>query len=588
MVQKWNCITDIMRTSIFLITYWVLITISGGASAIEFEVTSSDNSLRKEPKDNIKQYLSQLEIKPSDSNNFVQQQAKKQALLALQAVGYYQANVRVNITKDIVTVDVKLGLATLMGRSDFKVIGQGKNDPDFKDLRIQFPIVLGSKFHHGNYEANKARFNQLAQEKGYFDSRWVTSEVSVDLKENKAYLTQHFDTGPRYRFGKTLIPDGHPANDLIIAMQPYKSGEFYHSSQLGEFNFSLNKSQYFSSVQAIPDKPNVENQLVDIKLSLIDKPKNTVELALGYSTDTGPRASMVWTKPWLNRYGHSLITQATLNKDDSNIKLDYRLPHGDPNDDYTSVVLGWKDVNITGQNYEKYTLQWQRHQPITTTWLRTLSLKYEREYDRSHHLSTDLVVPGISYSRTRMRGGLAAYWGDRQLISLETANKAWGSSNNVSKLSVHSNWLRQYQDTHQWLLKLELGAIDAASINDVPNSMRFFSGGDDNLRAYGYKAVSPLILEDGKLIPRGGLYQALASIEYSYPIKPDWRIATFYDIGTTTDDFSEPFKSDAGIGARWQTPIGLIRLDFAWGLKKDLHQPFDRPTRISFAIGVNL
>lgn len=558
-----------------------------------FNITSSDESLRDEPKDNIRQYLAQLDIKTSDSQDFIRQQVAKQTLLALQAVGYYQGKATVTITGEEqleILVDVKLGYATLMAQSDFKLVGDGKDDPEFKALRAVFPIVYGSKFHHGRFEENKSFFNQLAQARGYFSARWVVSEVTVDLVSNRAHLIQTFDTGPRYRFGQTHIPKDHAAIELIQAMIPYQEREFYHSDLLAQFNYSLNKSQYFSSVQAIPAKPDADTGVVDIALSLIDKPRNIVELSVGYSTDTGARSSVKWTKPWINRYGHNLVTNLNVSEEDKFFTTDYRMPHGDPNTDYTSILLGWQDLNTVGQNYEKYSLQWQRHQPTSSDWERTIFLKYEREYDRSDNSASDLVIPGISYARTRRRGGLATFWGDRQLYTLEAANKAWGSSSDLIKLSVHSNWLRQYNETHQLLLKLELGAINASSIDDVPHSLRFYSGGDDNLRAYDFKSVAPLTFDfyfDEK-IPRGGLYQALASLEYSYPVAENWRLATFYDTGTTTDDFSESLKANAGVGVRWQTPVGPIRLDFAWGLKKDAHPAFDRPFRVSFAIGLNL
>jgi len=575
----------------FLYGCLLFLTTLNTVLAAQYTLVSSDHSLRGQPKENIKQYLSQLTLKPSDDIGFIKQQVNKQALLAMQAVGYYQGTTDVSIkaADDTIVVDISLGPATLMAQSDLLLIGEGADDPDFLSLKATFPIVVGSKFHHGNFEDNKVRFIQLAQSKGYFSARWLQSDVSIDLVTNSAYLTQTFDSGRRYLFGRTLLPKNHPATALVDAMIPYLVGEAYHSDKLAAFNYALNKSQYFSSAQAIPTAPDSVTGMVDIDVSLIDKPKNIVELSMGYSTDTFERASIKWTKPWINRYGHNLVITSNLSRDERIVTTDYRIPHGDPNIDYTSVVLGWQDIDNTEQDYEKYSLQWQRHQEVGIDWRRTLFLKYEREYDGINTAATNLVIPGISYSRTRRRGGLDTYWGDRQLLTLEMANKSWGSSNDLIKLSIHSNWLRQYNDKHRVLIKLALGAIDASSIEEVPTSLRFFSGGDDNLRAYDFKSIAPLDSNsDGEPVAIGGLFQALASVEYSYPVHQDWRIATFYDIGTTTDDFSQSLKSDAGVGIRWQTVVGPIRLDFAWGLQDHQVAAYDHPFRISFSVGVNL
>jgi len=580
-----------MKLFTLIMLLWLNFSSFAHASIAQYTIRSTDQSLRDEPKQNIKQYLAQLELKSTDNANYIKQQVAKQARLAMQALGYYHGVAVVSLdpttTLDI-TVDIALGYATLMAQSDFILTGAAQSDPDFMALHAAFPIVVGAKFHHGTFEDNKNRFNQLAQAKGYFDGHWIVSEVRIDLVTNQAFLVQIFDSGVRYRFGNTLIPSLHAATQLIEAMVPYRAGDFYHSDQLAQFNFALNQSQYFASAQAIPSKPDVTTGFIDIAVSLIDKPKNMVELSVGYSTDTLERASVKWTKPWLNQHGHSLVTKANFSQEDQYFTTDYRIPHGDPNNDYTSVVLGWQDLNNDEQDYEKYSLQWQRHQPIDINWQRTLFVKYEREYNRIDDITSDLVIPGVSYSRTRRRGRIATYWGDRQLYSLEAANKVWGSSSDLIKLSIHSNWLRQYQDTHQLLLKFAFGAISADTIDDVPNSLRFYSGGDDNLRAYDYKSVAPLHLTDNELVARGGLYQALASVEYSYPIIDHWRLATFYDVGTTTDDFSESLKSNIGVGVRWQTPVGPIRLDLAWGLKSHDIAAYDHPFRISFSIGVNL
>jgi len=75
-------------------------------------------------------------------------------------------------------------------------------------------------------------------------------------------------------------------------------------------------------------------------------------------------------------------------------------------------------------------------------------------------------------------------------------------------------------------------------------------------------------------------------LEYSYLIADKWRLATFVDVGTTTNDFSESLKTDVGFGVRWITPVGPIKVDFAFGLTSDdVYSDYDKPFRLSFSIG---
>lgn len=85
----------------------------------------------------------------------------------------------------------------------------------------------------------------------------------------------------------------------------------------------------------------------------------------------------------------------------------------------------------------------------------------------------------------------------------------------------------------------------------MPPSLRFFTGGDQTVRGYGYETISPRG-SDGKLL--GGRYVSVASAEYNYRFSDKWLGALFVDSGTATVDYSEAWKIGTGVGVRWVTP----------------------------------
>src|SRR5699024_5872406 len=106
---------------------------------------------------------------------------------------------------------------------------------------------------------------------------------------------------------------------------------------------------------------------------------------------------------------------------------------------------------------------------------------------------------------------------------------------------------------------------------------RFFAGGSSSVRGYGYQELSPTN-DDGDDI--GGQYLAEASIEADYRFYKDFYVATFFDIGNAANELSMDFKRGVGIGFRWASPVGMMRLDFA--------HPLDDPDtsfRIHFSMG---
>jgi translocation and assembly module TamA len=566
--------------------------ISEAKANVKYIINSSDESLRSEVKNNLQLYLEDFEPPALDNIGYWKKQLVKQAESSLQALGYYNSNITVTVDRQDneskVYLDVLMGYPVVIKTSNFEVVGQGASNKLFIAQRNNYSLVVGSKFDHGSYQRTKSAMTDIALTYGFFDAHWQTHKVVIDALTQTAQIALVFDTGLRYKFGKINIKGEHASNNIVRTMAPFDHGDFFDNDQISHYNIALNKSRYFTNVQAIPAKANKQSRQVDINVSVIQRPKNIVEVSAGITSDLGERGRLKWVKPWLNRHGHSLTSEIRLNRQEQEITNNYKVPHGDPNDDYTNYVLGWNHTNNnanTNRQFKKYTLQWQRHQVINEYWKRILLLKYDREDDANETNIRNLIIPGVSYTRSRRHGGITPYWGDRQFVSFEASNKIWGSTSEFYKLTMRSNWLRQINETHQVLLKFEVGYLSASSINDVPTSMRYFGGGDNNLRAYEFKTVSPLD-EDNQA--RGALTQLLGTVEYSYPVVDKWRLAVFYDVGYLGDTFFEKKYVDAGLGVRWETPVGLIRLDFAKGLIGSKTQDFNRPFNISLAIGLDL
>ncbi|MFK9858184.1 autotransporter assembly complex family protein, partial [Klebsiella pneumoniae] len=82
-----------------------------------------------------------------------------------------------------------------------------------------------------------------------------------------------------------------------------------------------------------------------------------------------------------------------------------------------------------------------------------------------------------------------------------------------------------------------------------------------SIRGYKYKSISPKD-DDGKLI--GASKLATGSLEYQYNVSGKWWGAVFVDSGEAVSDIRESdFKTGAGVGVRWQSPVGPIKLDIA-------------------------
>lgn len=112
-------------------------------------------------------------------------------------------------------------------------------------------------------------------------------------------------------------------------------------------------------------------------------------------------------------------------------------------------------------------------------------------------------------------------------------------------------------------LRAMLGTVSGATTNDVPPDQRFYAGGSGTVRGYRYQSLGPQ-LSNGK--PLGGTAMAAGTIELRQRIGESWGMAMFADAGQASSSsrpFSGKFQIGLGIGARYYTSIGAIRVDVA-------------------------
>jgi translocation and assembly module TamA len=172
--------------------------------------------------------------------------------------------------------------------------------------------------------------------------------------------------------------------------------------------------------------------------------------------------------------------------------------------------------------------------------------------------------------------------GFKQNYKIQLGSKSVISDANMAIANADWNFIysigKNYD--HQFVGGLHLGYIFTDDFANVPYNLRFFAGGDQSIRGFDYKSLSPT--ENGYKI--GGQALAVGSLEYNYQFKEGWRAAIFSDVGNAYDKrFSNSTAYSMGVGVRWQSPIGPIRLDVASGLSDPNH-----PIRLHFFIGSQL
>lgn len=564
---------------------YLLLTLLLFTVPAQAQTTLRLSGLTGELEANVQRYLDRYAATEISTSLRFQSRLEQDIGTALQALGYYHSEIDISLQRNgrngsRLLIRVTPGEPTRIKETDLQILGDAQNDADFLAILAQAPKV-GDIVHHGRYDSFKASLNSLAQRKGYFDARFSIQRLEVAPSRREAFVRLHFDSGIRYRFGQVSFSGQQIASDRLQSLVPFQAGAPYLASQLGELNQALANTNWFSSILVTADTEEITEHTLPINIELAPRKRNSIETGIGYSDDVGARLKLNWLKPWLNERGHSLNTKLAISGAEQSVEAAYKLPLQSVATDFWQLQYGLRNRDYQDTRAIESNLALERHWLLANDWYRTASIRwlYEDYTQADQEDSSSLLMPGISFSRSRQSGSGMSRQADRLLLGIEVSDPSWGSDASFVRLRGRAGYIDSFGDRHRMVSRLDAGAILMETVENLPPSLRFFAGGDNNLRGYAYESVSPLN-QQGELI--GGRYMATASLEYQYRVTGNWWLATFADYGSAWTD-SPDWKRGVGFGVRWGSPIGAVRIDFAWGLDAE-----GSPFQLHFSLGPEL
>ena len=488
----------------------------------------------------------------------------------LKALGYYEPTIDFDLRpppkkgRQVLIARVSPGEPVLIGGTNVVLRGGARTDRDYLDLLSTRPKI-GTVLNHGDYDSFKKSLTSVSLRKGYFDSQFNKSQLGIALGRRQAFWDIDYDSGERYRFGDVTFEGSQIREEYLQNLVPFKKGDYYHSRDLAELNRRLSATGWFNSVVVAPEFEKArKTKVLPLHGVVSPRTENTIETGAGYSTDVGPRVRATWKKPWMNSYGHSLTTSASISAPEQQLDFSYKIPLlKNPLEQYYLVQGGFKRTDLNDTESDSTTLALSRFWDLSSGWQRAINLRWSLDHFTQANVTntTMLLYPGVMISRTRSRGGLMPTWGDSQRYSIDYSNTMWGSDVDFSVIQAQNVWIRTLYDKHRFVMRGNLGWIETGDFDKVPPDLRFFAGGDRSIRGYKYKSIAPKD-DDGKLI--GASKLATGSLEYQYNVSGKWWGAMFVDGGEAVSDIRRSdFKTGAGVGVRWQSPVGPIKLDFA-------------------------
>lgn len=555
----------------------------------------SYNGVEGELANNVESYLGILEYDGMPALSifrvrFLTRRGEEEIKQALKPFGYYHTEVTSQITASdeviAVAFNIDLGQRTTIREVAITIEGGLANDDAYVALRKRMPIQEGRPLLHSDYERSKSMLRNLAAERGYYNASFTEQKLLVELSDATATVRLTYDSGERFRFGAVSICCNHLSNAFIERYFPFAEGDYFHTRDLLDLQVALAGSDYFETVEVAPLWQQSQDKTVPVSLRVTPNQRDFYQIGPGYGTDTGARLTLGFDRRWVNDRGHRLSSLLRLSQIQSTGFVDYIIPGKNPARDQYSITgevidRSYEDLDST---LYRTSVRDTRHY---NRWQRTYQVSYQQEdfrFGTAPRETSRFLVPSAEFSYVSSnldpRNRNLVDSGYRVSARLEGASNNVFSSATFVSLTLSGKAVYSFNERWRALARAEIGAMETNNFAEVSPSLRFFAGGDHSVRGYAYQQLGPTNAE-GVVV--GGRYLGVASAEVDYLVAPNWRIAAFSDMGNSGMEWSMAWKQTLGLGVRWLSPIGPVRLDVAQAIDEP-----DKPWRLHLTIGPDL
>ena len=512
--------------------------------------------------------------------------AEKEIGAALEPYGYYNTHVGSTLQTTDKGLNalfrVTLGEPVKVKAQSVVVNGDGAQIRQVERAVRRFKPAPGEQLDHGVYEASKSAVETALLNAGYLRLKATKHQVQVTRKENTADIDVAWESGPRMRFGEVHFSEAQFPPEFLERYIPWEPHDFYSPEQLLALQQRLVDADYFATVAVQPDLSHTDSTDVPINVAL-SPAKRTIYTAKAYvSTDTGPGVGVGMQRRWINRKGHKFGADIDYAQRQQAITTNYLIPLPGPNDKSFNFGITYRDIDTdTSQSRtERVAANESRkwHGFTRTLGLQYLAGTFEIADENAY---SKLFFAEGTLTRKQANDFFFPRRGYSLAFAVRAAPRGLLSDTSFTQGTVDAKYIRPLGRRQRLIMRTSLGAMAVQDFNQLPPELRFFAGGDRSIRGFDYQQLGTTN-DAGKVI--GGTYLTVGSVEVEHYFLQKWGGAVFVDGGDAFRRGEFDLNIGAGVGVRWRSPVGVVRVDVAKPVKSDLAQSI----RLHISIGPDL
>ena len=504
---------------------------------------------------------------------------------AAHSLGYWDArfDYRIDTAPQPQRVTVKVAPGLLYRVASVAVLG-----PDGRPLAIPpaaapLPLKPGDPARTAPVVAAQAALLTAFGDSGHPFAKVDSRRVVIDRRNHTMAVTYELAPGPAMRFGGVAITGLKTLNPGYVERRlRWRRGAAYDAAKVEQTRRALIESGLFSTVritpQAEPGRPGSAQMTIDAT----ERPHRTIGAGLGYNTSQGAAARIFWENRNLFGNAEYLRLSATAGQQVYGLNANFRRPDTFATD---------QDFLATAEIANETPSAYHSRRALATAGferrfgrLLTGGVLLEGEEANVEELADLSTITSAQHTQRYTLVGVPAYVKLDTTDNLLSPSQGWRAQLSVTPahtfsspnlnfvtnlLSASTYWQVGAQGRTILAGRVALGSLDGASLLQLPADQRIYVGGGGTIRPYGYQLAGPLAPNNE---PIGGKSSLVMNFEARIKVTDTIGVVPFVDAGsyyeTSLPQLDQRLLYGVGLGLRYYTPFGPLRLDLATPLYK--------------------
>ncbi len=452
-----------------------------------------------------------------------------------------------------------------------------------------FTLQPGMPASASDVLAAGAQVQAALQEDGYALAHVASPVVTEVAGEPALDVSFAVDAGPRVDLGPIAVTGLQRMDERFVRRRLLiHQGQLYKPTKIEAAREDLAALGVFSGVKISASPALDPNGQLPLRVDVTERKLHAVTFNVGFSTDLGGSAGVTWAHRDL--FGHA--EQLNLTADVTGLggsankgigyeaKAQFLKPDYYRRDQTLELDLTALKQDLISYNQRAEIAGASLTRKLSDLWTASVGVTATEETILQEHVSrsyTLLAVPVTGkFDNTRVASPLDDPIHGVRATLIATPTESLSGRN--STFVVLQGTASTYFDLHsigfgkpgQSVLALRglVGSAQGAGEFDLPPDQRFYAGGSATVRGYRYQSIGPAFADT---TPQGGVAIDTATIELRQRVWHNIGAVVFADAGqvaTTSAPFGGRLQEGAGVGARYYTPIGPVRVDVAVPLNK--------------------